>query len=381
MIVRLRQLLLPLLLACCPLALAGDQADYQERLQQVQRNIAQLQRELQQARSSRSELENALTLSEERIAELQAEIEATERRLRQQAEELQQLREERQRLNDARDQQRLRMGDEMRAAYLLGQQSHLALLLNQESPERVSRLLRYHDYILADRRARIDSYLTTLNRLEHLETEIATATTTLEREQSRLQTSHRQLSQRQDERQQALARLNAEITEGDQQLAKFTADREQLQSLLDEIDRTMASAPLPGDDRPFASLRGQLPWPARGQLQHRFGSARAGGQMQWNGWYIRAEAGDTVRAVHRGRVIFSDYFRSHGLLIILDHGDGYMSLYAHNQALLKEAGEWVSAGEAIARIGNTGGQEQAGLYFEIRHKGTPANPATWLARA
>lgn len=370
-----------LLLGLSPGALADSEADYRERLEQVQRNITQLQRELQRARSDRSELENALSESEQRIGELLKEIEATERDLRQQVEQLQELREERQQLNDARDHQRQQMGAEMRAAYQLGQQSQLALLLNQESPERVSRLLRYHDYFLADRRARISRFLATLDRLDQLEPEIAAATAALEDNRTRLQDRHRQLSQRQEERRQTLARLNASIADADRELAKQTADRQQLQSLLDEIGRTMAGAQLPGDDRPFGSLRGQLPWPTQGRVQHHFGSARAGGQMQWNGMYIRTDQGQTVVAVHRGRVVFSDYFRSHGLLVIVDHGDGYMSLYAHNQTLLKEPGEWVSAGEPIAHAGNTGGREQAGLYFEIRHQGTPTNPANWLGRA
>ena len=123
-----------------------------------------------------------------------------------------------------------------------------------------------------------------------------------------------------------------------------------------------------------------MPWPAGNKLIKKFGNAKIDGKITWEGILISAKAGTSVEAIHHGRVVFSDYLRGHGLLVIVDHGDGYMSLYAHNQSLLKETGDWVSSGETISRVGNTGGQAQAGLYFEIRHQGKPTDPIKWCRR-
>lgn len=361
-------------------AIGDERAEYQQRLEQVERNIGQLQEQLGQARTERSELEDQLATAEARVAKLTKDIATTERALAQQQQRLKDLREEREALSRARDEQREHMAREMRAAYQLGQQSQLALLLNQESPERVARLLKYHDYFLADRNEKITEYLATLKRLDELEPAIAATVERLEDTRQSLASQHTKLEQRQGERQQALARLNRDIHEKGDELEQLDENRERLQALLEEIDTTMGGAPLPEDDEPIATREGALPWPTEGRVAHAFGSARAGGQMQWHGVMIHAPKGQTVSAVHRGRVVFADYFRSHGLLVILDHGNGYMSLYAHNQSLLKEPGEWVNAGEPIARVGNSGGQEETGLYFEIREQGRPRDPARWLNR-
>ena len=131
---------------------------------------------------------------------------------------------------------------------------------------------------------------------------------------------------------------------------------------------------------PFNQLRGKLNWPVKGDLKNRFGSLRKGGKLRWQGVRIAADSGNDVEAVSPGRVIFADWFRNMGLLIIIDHGNGFMSLYGHNERLLKKAGDWVSAREVIAKVGDTGGQQEPNLYFEIRRGGNPVNPALWCSR-
>jgi septal ring factor EnvC (AmiA/AmiB activator) len=121
-----------------------------------------------------------------------------------------------------------------------------------------------------------------------------------------------------------------------------------------------------------------LSWPTDGQVVKRFGDPRADGRLKWQGIILSAPAGSDVRAVYNGRVIFSDWLDGMGLLLIIEHGDGYMSLYAHNQDLLKEVGEWVEPGEMIAHVGDSGGRAAAGLYFEIRKNGEPVNPGQWF---
>jgi septal ring factor EnvC (AmiA/AmiB activator) len=130
--------------------------------------------------------------------------------------------------------------------------------------------------------------------------------------------------------------------------------------------------------QPFHSRKGKLRWPARGRLAQRFGAPRSGG-LRWRGVMIEAQEGGEVRAVSQGRIAFSDWMRGFGLLLIIDHGDGYMSLYGHNQTLYKEVGEWVDTGEVVALLGASGGRTESGLYFEMRHKGRPINPVHWCA--
>lgn len=376
-----RYLLLCLGLALFTPALADDAADYEARLKELQNNIQQLQRELKSAQGTRDELREQLEESESEIGELLNNIERIEKQLEEQEDNLQGLRQERSELQSARQAQQQEVSHQVQAAYQLGRQSQMKLLLNQEEPERVSRILRYYDYLLEARNDKIQTYLATLQRLDQIEPEIAAETRALERNRSALSERHERLNQSQQERRQTLAAINNRITSADQELTQMQSDRERLEKLLQEMTSTIANIPLPGDDRPFSSRRGRLPWPTDGQVQHRFGSSQFAEKLQWNGITIRAPTGQAVFAVHHGRVVFSDYFRGHGLLLIVDHGEGYMTLYAHNQTLLKDTGEWVSAGERIASVGNTGGRSTAGLYFEIRHNGRPTDPAAWLARA
>jgi septal ring factor EnvC (AmiA/AmiB activator) len=155
-------------------------------------------------------------------------------------------------------------------------------------------------------------------------------------------------------------------------------DQEELQRLLELIEQAVADLEVPAEYQAFEAFRGQLPWPVAGRASNRFGARRGQGTLRWQGLVIPAEEGSTVNAIHHGRVVFADWFRGSGLLLIIDHGDGFMSLYAHNEALLREVGEWVSAGAAVATVGNSGGRAEPGLYFEIRKDGKPTDPVAWL---
>ena len=150
-----------------------------------------------------------------------------------------------------------------------------------------------------------------------------------------------------------------------------------LQQLLDAIREAVVNLQVPDNYQPFKAARGTMPWPIGGKRANSFGRPRNEGKMRWQGVTIPASEGDSVKAIHHGRVVYADWLRGSGLLMIIDHGEGYMSLYAHNQSLLREVGEWVSAGTPIITVGNSGGQEQSALYFEIRHQGKPTNPTKW----
>jgi septal ring factor EnvC (AmiA/AmiB activator) len=154
-------------------------------------------------------------------------------------------------------------------------------------------------------------------------------------------------------------------------------NRKELEKLVAAIEKAVANLEVPDDYQPFKAARGTMPWPIGGKRANSFGRPRNEGKMRWQGVTIPASEGDSVKAIHHGRVVYADWLRGSGLLMIIDHGEGYMSLYAHNQSLLREVGEWVSAGTPISTVGNSGGQEQSALYFEIRHQGKPTNPTKW----
>jgi septal ring factor EnvC (AmiA/AmiB activator) len=186
-----------------------------------------------------------------------------------------------------------------------------------------------------------------------------------------------QLAASRDDRRTVIDELNRTIADQDRELQTLQLDEQELSSLIDNLKNRQDIVELYENLPPFDSLKGKLRWPVQGKITTRYGSAKREGKLRWNGVKISAGQGNDVTAVSTGKVIFADWFRNLGLLIIIDHGNGYMSLYGHNERLLKKAGDFVSTGEAVAKIGNTGGQSETALYFEIRQQGTPMNPGLW----
>tara|TARA_R110000850_G_scaffold136598_7_gene257821 strand:- start:296 stop:1483 length:1188 start_codon:yes stop_codon:yes gene_type:complete len=372
-------LLVCLMALIVPAQAADDAAEYQKKLEALRENIEKLKTELDDVKGQRGKLQQDLEASETQIGELEEKVETIGDEIKAQDADLQTLQQEQRELQRSRQAQRSQIASQVRSAYQSGPQSPLRLLLNQQSPERITRLSKYHDYLLRARNDKLKSYLATLEELSELEPKIVAQRDGLRQRRDQLSAKQRQLQQQQQERSSTLAKLGKIIDSKDAKLVAERQNGQRLQALLDEMTATMGRAAPAG--AAFSGLRGKLPWPADGKLRHKFGSDRVGNQLSWEGVVIDARAGSPVLAVHSGRVIFAEYLRGQGLLIIVDHGEGYMSLYAHNQTLLKRPGDRVNGGEVIARVGNTGGQSYSGLYFEIRHNGQPTNPSTWLARA
>jgi len=181
----------------------------------------------------------------------------------------------------------------------------------------------------------------------------------------------------QGHRKLVLTKLNKALQSKGAQLKHFKSSENDLQILLDAVQETLADLPANINSTPFALRRGKLTWPTKGRIKRRFGTRRSQGKLRWNGVLIKAKPGSAITAVHRGRVVYSDWLRGFGLLTILDHGDGYLSLYGRNEILNKEPGDWVEKGEIVAYNGNNTDKASAGLYFELRHQGKPINPAKW----
>ena len=385
---RMRVLLLVLLASLHSLGLCSesparvDAAEIQAELDQLRSEIDKFTQLLDETKSERSSIESELKQNEKGISELIKKIQALKEQLNKGREKISALQQRQRELLLAKSEQQQYVVRQIRAAYQIGSQEYLKVLLNQENPNQIARMLKYYDYLNRARAQQIEQYSATIAELEAVEREIEKGTEQLVKDRSLLRTRHLALAGIKKEREQTLLRLNATIIGKDAELKILIGDRERLKALLLRIDRDIASLPAPSEVLPFDRLKGSMALPVEGRISNRFGSTLNKGKLNWNGLFITATEGTPVYAIHYGRVVFSDWLRGFGLLLIINHGEGYMSLYGHNQALYREIGDWVAAGEIIASIGNSGGFAESGLYFEIRYEGKPRDPQIWcVARA
>jgi septal ring factor EnvC (AmiA/AmiB activator) len=278
--------------------------------------------------------------------------------------------------------ERKALAQQIRVAYVTGRQEKLKLLLNQEDPTSVGRNLVYYDYLNKSRRDKINLTNKKLDSLQNLEQEITVKSTALKRLQQDLEKKKRDLETAYDRRKNVLIAIKQTIDTNQKMLDALLVDERELQKLLNSLQDILRDLPQGYRSHGlFKSSKGKLGWPAKGRIKKWFGEIRqnTGGNLKWQGVVIEAQAGDEVYAIANGRVAFADWMRGYGLLLIIDHGEGYMSLYVYNQILYKSIGDWIEVGDLIARAGDSGGQETPGLYFEIRHDGKPLDPTAWCS--
>jgi len=345
-------------------------------LEHLRQTIQELSESLDTLRSQHRDERSKLHTLNRKINRLSRSLRDLENQRRQQSQSLARLQDNRQASRDQLAVQQRKLSHLLRAAYLLGQQSPLKILLNSTEPATVERSLRYYDYFYRSRAEHIAEINDTLAKLSGLEEDIRDKRHKLDALVKRQRTQRETLRQSRNERKQLLADLNRDIQNAEQRLTRLKEDEQSLQELVKRLGRALAKIPSPGKSIDFARLKGRLPLPAPGPIIAHFGTPRQVGQLKWQGILIDAADGADVKAVAAGRVVFADWLRGFGLLIIIDHGDGYMSLYGYNQDLRYNVGDNVRAGEVIATVGNNG-SHQSGLYFEIRHQGTPINPLHW----
>ncbi|MDD2048065.1 murein hydrolase activator EnvC family protein [Pseudomonas putida] len=406
-------------------AFADERAQTQQQLDATRQDIAELKKMLGQLQQEKSGVQKDLRSTETDIGKLEKQVEALQQELKKTQGELERLDHEKKKLQSARVEQQRLIAIQARSAYQNGREEYLKLLLNQQNPEKFARTLTYYDYLSQARLEQLRSFNETLRQLANVEQDISLQQAQLLAQQGNLDAQRQALEKVRAERQQVLAKLNNDVKARDQKLQAREQDQADLSKVLKTIEETLArqareaeearqkallaaqeaekqrqrEALAAKDDAPskpksipgplvsssgetfggaFSSARGKLPWPVNGRLLARFGETRGGdARTKWDGVMISASPGSQVRAVHGGRVVFADWLRGAGLLVILDHGNGYLSLYGHNQSLLKSAGDVVKAGEAISTVGNSGGQDSSGLYFAIRQQGRPSDPAQW----
>lgn len=396
-------------------AVADERATAQQQIEAARKDVAELQRLLKKIEQEKSGVQKQLQTTESEMGDLEKQVDSLQKEIDRSETELERLNEEKNTLEGARIEQQRLIGSQARTAYQNGRQEYLKLLLNQQNPEKFSRTLTYYDYLSKARFEQIDTFNETLRQLANVEAGIEQQQAQLAEQQTGLVERRERLAEVRKERQLTLAKLNQDAASRSQKLKARQQEQVQLERVLKTIEETLARqareaeearlralalareeqnrrqqgarATSPGElvssnggnfGGPFAKAKGKLPWPVDGRLIARYGTARGGDERtRWDGVLIGASVGTQVRAVHGGRVVFADWLRGAGLLVILDHGNGYLSLYGHNQSLLRDAGEIVKAGDPIATVGTSGGQEAAALYFAIRQQGRPSDPAQW----
>ncbi|MEZ0197834.1 murein hydrolase activator EnvC, partial [Pseudomonas qingdaonensis] len=410
----LRALILLALSCLLSPAFADERAQTQQQLDATRQDIAELKKTLSKLQEEKAGVQKDLKATETDIGNLEKQVEALQQELKKTEGELERLDTEKKKLQSARVEQQRLIAIQARSAYQNnGREEYLKLLLNQQNPEKFARTLTYYDYLSKARLEQLRTFNETLRQLANVEQEISSQQQQLLAQRTDLDSRRQALETERAKRQQVLAKLNSDVKDRDQKLQAREQDQADLAKVLKTIEETLARqareaeearkkallaqqeaekrrqqealaaaardrarepaepveppkkarttlGPMVSSDGAnyggaFSAARGKLPWPVNGRLLARFGDARGSdARAKWDGVMISANPGTQVRAVHGGRVVFADWLRGAGLLVILDHGNGYLSLYGHNQSLLKNAGDIVKAGEAISTVGDSG---------------------------
>ncbi len=352
----------------------------ERELEDVRERISALKQSMDEAAEDRDRLASELqeldvAISEQRIRI--AEIEQEQRSTTKKKEELDKKLAER----EARlDEESSALAAHVRAAYLGGSHEKIRLLLNQRDPATLGRLMAYYRYLSDYRAENIESVIGQIQELEILRGQIAAEAARLEELGKTRYAELTRLNRSQEDRAALLASLREKIKSEEQEVERLAAQEKDLTRLIAELTSILSDYPI-RSEQPFSEHKGKLTWPVAGALLHDFGQPRAGGgNMKWNGVVLAAPRGREVRAVYHGRVAFADWLAGMGLLVIVDHGEGFMTLYGYNETILKNAGDWVAPGDVIATVGDSGGQSEAGLYFELRRGTQPVNPRRWITR-
>lgn len=359
---------------------AQDEPGVQEKsieLESVRSRIRNLQNDIQAAQDEADRLQKDIQSNERDAVNVRERLTDIENEINDRVVKLAGLNVDRAAREKSLSGERQIMARQIRAAYKIGRNDYLKLLLNQEDPDLVGRMLVYYDYYNRARSNRIDKINRSLREINRIKDNIQTEKEKLDGLREEQLNKLEEFTQSRASRDENIARLQVYISDQGRQLQVLQRNEQEIETLVNQLHRQESIVKSFEEVPPFTSLKGKLKWPVTGKIGARYGNSRKGGKLKWQGVQIRAASGADVHAVSTGKVVFADWFRNLGLLIIIDHGNGYMSLYGHNERLLKKVGDWVLADESIAKVGDTGGQEHTNLYFEIRSSGMPVDPALW----
>jgi septal ring factor EnvC (AmiA/AmiB activator) len=375
------------LLALSAISYAQEQVDAdleakRRDLVDLEHRLREIKADIEVRRSSRAVLLSELEKYERDIAQLVLAGHQLDEMIGEQSRVLGDVQRRLDAQGQALERERATLAGLLRSAYALGGQERIRFLLDQDDVAQVGRLLSYYGYLNRDRVRRIQAVEEGARKLESLRREAAEETQRLAMLAARQEETRQRLAAAQAQRASLLADLDRSIASREESAASMQEDAQALRGLLEQLERqAMALPEADVSQESLARLRGRLSWPVDGgKLAGRFGRAKGDGGQRWDGVLITGAEGTPVYAVHHGRVVYADWLRGFGLLLIIEHEDGYMTLYGQNQTLLKERGEWVSAGDPIALSGSSGGRRTPGVYFAIRHHGRPVDPERWCLK-
>jgi len=386
--------LLILLLGAGTTAAAPTATRARDDLRELRGKIEAMQKRLADAEESKTEAADALQESERAISDANRSLRDLAQQSRDVKQRLAGLRAASRDNESTLKTRQAQLAKLLYQQYLGGRSEPLKLLLNHENPNEIARQMHYFSYISRAHAALIASLRSHLARLRELAQEVEQQLAELTAITARQAVEKRRLEQEKRARGKVLARIARDIQQQKRKIGTLKRDENRLTKLVEQLGRIIARTPsrpspvprlknerLPdstGDGTPFQQLKGKLHLPVRGELGNRFGSPRSDSGLNWKGLFIAARPGEEVHAIAAGRVVFADWLRGFGNLLIIDHGDSYMSLYGNNETLYKQVGETIRGGETIAAVGNSGGNTDSGLYFEIRYQGKPFDPLTWV---
>jgi septal ring factor EnvC (AmiA/AmiB activator) len=359
-------------------SIADDKSKKQQELTQLNSKIEKLRKTIEVKESSKSSYTRQLRQIEKQIGEVSRQIRISNQAVKNKQKKLESLASNKRSIKRDIAQHNQQLSQQLHAAYTLGQQERIKLLFSQQDPSNLQRNLTYYEYFSSFRLKQIAASQLNFERLVENEKRTMIAKNELEQVLQQQQQQKSSFRSDQAQRQKILAELESQLKSQGRHLSQLEGDAKELKSLIDSLSEILTEdIESPRSTEKFASLKGRLSWPVKGDVKKLYGQTKPPSNLLWQGVVIHASQGNNVRAISHGRIAFADWLRGMGNLIIIDHGNGYLSLYGHNESLFKSSGEWVEAGDIIGSIGNSGGQSDPGLYFEIRVKGKPQNPARW----
>ena len=347
----------------------------------INAELSTLESRIREQTSEREVLLAKLRAVDLSINRLSNNLRQVERAISKQQRQLNDLQGEADKLKRKADDLQEAIETQIGAFSVLRQGGDLKILFGDSRPQDAARHLAYFSILIDDQIQQIESFESTLAALEENRQQTEETRQTLVKQQKQLASDQIALKRQRDEQRDTVAAVNASLERDGQRVATLRADNDRLSELLKALALRLKDLDLRAGYAAFKSLKGKLPRPISETPSTRFGHSKNRGDLAWQGWLIPADMGKEVRAIHYGRIVYSDWLRGQGLLTIIDHGDGWMSLYGHNDSLTKEPGDWVQPGEVIARVGSSGGVDQSALYFEIRFEGSPVDPAPWMDNA
>ena len=358
----------------------GELAKVREQeIEEVRERISELKRSMDRSAAARDRLTGKLQSAEVEISEKRIRLKELERERDYSISQKAKLDGQIEQREAELERESRELESQVRAAYMSGSQERIKLLLNQRDPATLGRLITYYRYLNDYRAGNIETVSGYIRELAELRSKVAAEETRLVNLAKQRYDELTKLNTAQEKRRQLLVSFRDRMADEGREIEQLAAQEKDLSRLIAELSSILSDYPI-SSESPFSEHKGRLTWPVAGSLVHDFGQPRVTDQLRWNGVVLAAPRGREVRSVYHGRIVFSDWLAGLGLLVIVEHGEGYMTLYGYNETTLKNTGDWVAPGDVIATVGDSGGQARTALYFEIRRGTKPLNPRKWVTR-